>query len=97
MSNLTHATSIGFRPWAKGQPRNVNDEDCMNLYFLNGTIGINDYDCKGMPDSLGAMCVMKRIPTSKERSAMPRCENGWTLAEGKSEKIEINSSSSFTS
>ena len=70
------------RPWAKGQPRNVNDEDCMNLYFLNGTLGINDYECNGMPDSLGAMCVMKRIPTSKEKSSMPKCENGWTLAEG---------------
>ena len=54
----------------------------MNLYLLNGVLGVNDYDCEGMPDSKGAVCVMKQLPTESEKSSLPSCENGWVMAEG---------------
>ena len=61
-------------PFADGRPNDLGNEDCMNLWDINGTLAPNDEEC----DKLGAGVVC-----AKPQRGHPKCFDGWYLYGGK--------------
>ena len=61
-------------PFADGRPNDLGNEDCMNLWDVNGTLAPNDENCNKLGG--GVVCA-------KPQRGHPKCFDGWYLYGGK--------------